>query len=88
MLEMRNTAAASGHDIIHKTARSVLSSAQEELLIRGGIEPDMRQDGKAGTYIEIAAVIVHTFRTGTESGGGYDRLKTLASDVGPNVGGS
>lgn len=87
VLEARNTAAAAGHDIIHKTVRSVLSGAQEELLSPGGIEPDVRQDGEAGTCIAVAAVIVHAFRTGTESSGGYDRLKTLASRVGPNVGG-
>jgi len=37
----------------------------------------VRQHGKAGPCIKIAAVIVHAFRMGTESDRGYDRLKDV-----------
>ncbi|EMD66622.1 hypothetical protein GGP41_008033 [Bipolaris sorokiniana] len=77
MLEIRDIAAAHGHDITREQVDIQLGRAQARISNNAGIEPSMLQDVQAGRRIEVEAIVGNPVRMGKEKGVTCVRLEML-----------
>ncbi|USP75181.1 uncharacterized protein yc1106_02455 [Curvularia clavata] len=77
MLEIRDIAAAYGHEITQEQVDLQLGRAQARIPKNAGIEPSMLQDVQAGRRIEVEAIVGNPVRMGKERGVACVRLEML-----------
>jgi 2-dehydropantoate 2-reductase len=77
MLEVRDIAAAYGHDITREEVEIQLGWAHARILKGTGIEPSMMQDVQAGRRIEVEAIVENSVRMAKEKGVACVRLEML-----------
>jgi 2-dehydropantoate 2-reductase len=77
MLEIRDIAAAHGHDITLEKVQFELGRAKARIPINAGIEPSMLQDVLSERRIEVEAIIGNPVRMGKAKGVRCDRLELL-----------
>jgi 2-dehydropantoate 2-reductase len=77
MLEVRDIAAAYGHDITREEVETQLGRAHARIPKETGIEPSMMQDVQAGRRIEVDAIVGNPVRMAKEKGVACVRLEML-----------
>jgi 2-dehydropantoate 2-reductase len=77
MLEIRDIAAAYGHNITREQVDIQLGRAQARIPKNAGIEPSMLQDVQAGRRIEVEAIVGNPVRMGKQQGVKCVRLEML-----------
>jgi 2-dehydropantoate 2-reductase len=77
MLEIRDIAAAHGHEITREEVEIQLGRAQARIPKNAGIEPSMLQDVHAGRRIEVEAIVGNPVRMAKEKGVACVRLEML-----------
>jgi 2-dehydropantoate 2-reductase len=77
MLEIRDIAAAYGHEITREEVEIQLGRAQARIPKNAGIEPSMLQDVHAGRRIEVEAIVGNPVRMAKEKGVACVRLEML-----------
>lgn len=77
MLEIRDVAAAHGHEFTREEVVTQLGRAQARVPANAGIEPSMLQDVQQGRRIEVEAIVGNPMRMGKEKGVKCVRLEML-----------
>ncbi|RMZ69603.1 2-dehydropantoate 2-reductase [Pyrenophora seminiperda CCB06] len=77
MLEIRDVAAAYGHEFTHDEVVMQLGRAQARIPKDAGIEPSMMQDVQQGRRIEVEAIVGNPMRMGKKKGVKCVRLEML-----------